>query len=107
MKDGFMVVFSTAPHNGLAIKIAKAMVKERLAACCNIVPIRSIYAWKGRVCDEREALCVFKTRASLYKRLEKRIREMHTYEVPEIVAFDIEAGYKDYLGWILESTQGR
>ncbi len=106
MRDRFVVVFSTAPDQKAALRIAGAVIKDRLAACCNIIPgLRSIYVWKGKVCDEKEVLCVFKTRKSMYKRLEKRIKEIHPYEVPEIIAVDIEAGFKGYLGWIGDATR--
>lgn len=107
MRDKFVVVFSTAPNNKAALRIAKAAIKDRLAACCSIVPgLRSIYEWKGKLCDEKEVLCVFKTRKAMCKKLEKRIRELHPYEVPEIIAVDIDSGFKGYLGWIYDATLG-
>ncbi|MCR4288394.1 MAG: divalent-cation tolerance protein CutA, partial [Deltaproteobacteria bacterium] len=67
---------------------------------------RSIYMWKGKPCDEPEALCIMKTRAVLFERLKARIMELHSYEVPEIIAVNIEAGLKEYLGWIDSVTVG-
>ncbi len=105
MKDGFIVVFSTAPNSEEAASIGRAVVEEGLAACCNIIPgLRSIYRWKGGICDEPEVLCVFKTRAALFERLESRIKEMHSYEVPEIVSVEIGKGLPEYLDWITGAT---
>ncbi len=107
MDKGHTVVFSTAPNADEGARIGKAVVEEGLAACCNIVPgLRSIYLWKGKLCDENEALCIFKTRDALFERLKKRIKELHTYEVPEIIAVEITDGLKEYLGWIDEVTKG-
>ncbi|MEK6531549.1 MAG: divalent-cation tolerance protein CutA [Deltaproteobacteria bacterium] len=106
MRDKFVVVFSTAPNQKAALRIAKSAVKDRLAACCNIVPgLRSIYVWKERLCDEKEVLCVFKTRKAMCKKLENRIKELHPYEVPEIIAVDIDSGFKGYLEWIHAATR--
>jgi periplasmic divalent cation tolerance protein len=105
MDNGHIVVFMTAPDAGKAAAIGRKAVEEGFAACCSIIPsVRSIYTWKGEVCDESEALCVFKTRAGLFEGLKERIKELHPYEVPEIIAFDIKAGLKEYLSWIDGST---
>jgi len=107
MNDGYIMVFSTAPSGEQAAVIAKAAIDEGLAACCNIVPgLRSIYKWKGEVCDESEVLCIFKTRGALFERLRDRIREIHPYEVPEVVRVDITGGLADYLDWIGANTIG-
>lgn len=107
-EKGHIVVFMTASSADEGANIGKKTVEEGLAACCNIVPsIRSIYVWKGKLCDEPEALCVFKTRAELFERLRARIKELHSYEVPEIIALKIEAGHADYLKWIDVVTGAR
>jgi periplasmic divalent cation tolerance protein len=88
-----------------AAKIARALVEERLAACANIIgPVRSIYRWRGAIEDEREYLIMVKTRARLYPVLERRVKELHSYEVPEIVAIALAAGSRRYVEWIFEST---
>lgn len=108
MKDGYLIVLTTVPNSEQGVALGKKIVEEGLAACCNIIhSVRSIYVWKGKVCDEEEAMCLFKTRAALFDQLKKRIRELHSYEVPEIIAVDIEAGLKEYLGWIDEVTGGK
>src|SRR3972149_11145766 len=101
---GNIVVFSTAPSGDEAERIGRAVVEERLAACCNVVGgLKSIYTWKGELCSEHEVLCIFKTRRDLFEPLKRRIKELHTYEVPEIIALDITSGLKEYLGWIDEN----
>lgn len=105
MTDGHVAVFMTAASMDEAASIAKKAVEERLAACCNIISgVRSIYAWKGSIHDSAEVLCVFKTRSSLFEPLRQRIKELHSYEVPEIVAVEIKAGLAEYLAWIDAST---
>jgi periplasmic divalent cation tolerance protein len=105
MKDSYVVVFSTAPNAEDASSIATAVVDEGLAACCNIVPgLRSIYKWKGELCDEPEVLCIFKTRAGLFEKLRDRIKELHSYEVPEVVSIAIDNGLPEYLDWITGDT---
>jgi len=99
------VVFVTAPNEESALAIGRALVEERLAACANLVgPIRSIYRWKDNVEDAGEHLLIIKTRAGLCGALEKRVKELHPYEVPEIIAVKIESGSPQYLAWIHEST---
>lgn len=107
MADGYIMVLITVskPEEGEAI--AKKVVEEGLAACCNIISgLRSIYSWEGKLCNEPEALCIFKTRASMFDRLKDRIKEQHSYKVPEIISIDIKNGLAEYLGWIDESTNG-
>ncbi len=95
----------TAGSEDQAVRIARALVEERLAACVNLVaPVRSIYRWGRAVEDEREFLLLIKTRKTLYPRLERRVRELHSYEVPEIVALAPAAGHQPYLDWLFEST---
>ncbi len=100
------IVFVTAGSEEEAAKIGQTLVEERLAACANLVPgIRSIYRWKGKICDEREFLIIIKTRTSKFEALQKRVRELHSYEVPEIVSFPISRGLPQYLAWVLEETE--
>jgi len=101
----YIVVFVTAPENE-APALAKTLVEERLVACVNLVPgLRSIYWWQGKVEDEPEVLCIMKTRSNLFESLSDRVRELHSYEVEEIIALPILAGNLPYLDWITENTQ--
>lgn len=94
------VVLVTAGSQAEAEAIAKTLIAERLAACVSITPIRSIYTWKNEVCSENEWQLMIKTDLSLFETLEKKIREIHSYEVPEIIALPIGAGSEPYLQWI-------
>ncbi len=101
----YILILSTTPTRLLAQKISKILVKEKLAACVNISsPIESTYFWKGKICCEKEFLLLIKSKKSLFKKIEKRIRELHTYEVPEIIALPILQGNEDYLTWITKQT---
>jgi len=94
-------VFITAANEDQAAAIAKALVEEGLAACVNIVPaIRSIYKWKGEVCDDRETLLIAKTSAARFPALAERVKALHSYEVPEIIAIPITDGSKGYMDWL-------
>lgn len=99
-----VAVLVTCPGDR-APELARALVAARLAACVNIVgEVRSIYSWKGEVCDDAESLLVVKTRASLFEALRERVVELHPYDVPEVIALPIEKGHTPYLRWIAEST---
>ncbi len=88
-----------------ASEIAGILVEKGLAACVNIVPeIRSIYRWNGQTCNDTERLMIIKTRKHLFEKLQSVIKKMHPYEVPEIISFDIQQGYPEYLRWIDDST---
>lgn len=102
------IVLCTAGRDQEARSIARRLVDERLAACVNIVgPIRSVYRWRDAVEDEAEFLLLIKTRASLLRRVEQRVIELHSYEVPELLALAPSGGSAAYLGWLLESTASR
>ena len=99
------VVLVNAASEAQAVSIANALVNERLAGCANIVsPIRSVYRWQGAVHDETEHLMVIKTRASLVAKVEARVKALHSYEVPEVIALPIVGGSASYLDWIFDST---
>ena len=100
----YIVVYVTAPEKEAAA-LAKTLVEERLAACVNLVPgIRSFYWWKGKIEDDPEVLCIMKTQTSLFDALRNRVRELHSYEVEEIIALPIIAGNQPYLDWIKANT---
>ena len=101
----YIVVYVTAPEDE-AVDLARTLVEERLVACVNLVPgLRSIYWWQGKVEDEPEVLCIMKTRSNLFESLRDRVRELHSYEVEEIIALPILAGNLPYLNWIKENTK--
>jgi periplasmic divalent cation tolerance protein len=99
------LVLTNCPDGDVAETIARALVSERLAACANILaPCRSIYEWKGRVCEEVEVPVLIKTTAARYAAVEARVRELHPYELPELVAVDLAAGLPAYLDWVAGQT---
>ena len=94
-------VITATETRDAALEIAKSVVKRRLAACAQAIgPICSTYWWKGDLETTTEWACVMKTRQSLYEELEQAIREVHPYEVPEILAVPVVAGSRDYLEWL-------
>jgi len=104
--ENIAVVLVTVPNVEVAYSIAKTIVKEKIAACVNVIPkIRSIYTWEEDVCDEPETLMIIKTRRQLFEKLKERVKELHPYDVPEIIALPLVDGIKDYLSWVLEVTQ--
>jgi len=101
MEKGYIQVFTTTDKREEAERIAKAIVERRLAGCVQILgPIRSTYWWKGKLETAEEWLLFIKSSEDLYERLEGAIKELHPYEVPEIIAMPIVAGSEDYLGWL-------
>jgi periplasmic divalent cation tolerance protein len=101
-----IVVLVTCSSTGQALKIARALVTARLAACGNVIqaPVRSIYRWKGRVESAKEFLLILKTTRWHFAAIGQAVRSLHTYELPEIIAVPIATGARDYLAWIAESV---
>ncbi|MEX0267650.1 divalent-cation tolerance protein CutA [Leptolyngbyaceae cyanobacterium UHCC 1019] len=99
----FGVVLVTIAAQEEAIAIAQALVKLKLAACVSILPIQSIYTWQGTLHQENEWQLLIKSDLSKFIELETKIRELHSYEVPEIIALPIIAGSQPYLQWIEQS----
>jgi periplasmic divalent cation tolerance protein len=101
----FAVVLVTAATREQALAIARALVEERLAACVNVVDgVTSVYRWEGKLNEDREALLVAKTRRALVDRVALRVRELHTYSCPEVIALPLAAGAPAYLAWLAGET---
>lgn len=101
-----LVVFVTAPGEEDAAKIARALVEERLAGCVNIVRgIRSVYRWQEKIEDDAEVLMICKTKTTLFAELSERVKELHPYTVPEVIALPVVAGSEDYLQWLADVTK--
>lgn len=100
-----IIVFVTCGSEVEGLKIANALVEGRLAACVNLVsPVRSIYRWEGKIWDEKEWLLIIKTQQDRFEELEKKVKALHSYSVPEIVSLPITEGSSAYLNWIKENT---
>jgi len=99
-----VVVYVTAPGTEEARTLARALVDERLAACVNLLPVESIYRWEGQVETAAETLLVIKTRRDRLDGLVRRVRALHPYAVPEIIALPLVGGWPPYLQWIAEET---
>ncbi len=103
--DQAIVVFVTAASEPEATRLAEALVAEQLAACVNIVAnIHSIYRWQGKVQQDREHLLIIKTRRAKFAALELRVRALHSYDVPEVIAVEVVDGSERYLAWIRDNT---
>lgn len=102
--DDPVVVYVTASSEEEAGRIGKTLVQEGFAACVNIVSgIRSIYVWKGELCDDDEVLLIIKSRRIHIDEIVKRVKDLHSYQVPEVIALPIIQGSEDYLNWMEES----
>jgi periplasmic divalent cation tolerance protein len=101
----FIVVLVTCGSAAEGERLARSLVEERLAACVNRIPaVQSVYRWEGKVEESTEELLVIKTRADLFAALEKRVRELHSYSVPEVIALPIMNGSEAYLKWLGEQV---
>ncbi len=99
-----LVVMMTAANRDEARSIARRLVEERLAACCTIAAeVESVYRWEGKVEEATETMVMIKTDREHFPELERRIRQLHSYDVPEIIALPVVAGSEAYLRWIGES----
>lgn len=100
-----IVIFITCGSEEEALKIAHSLVEEHLAACVNLIsPIRSIYRWEGKIWDEREWLLIVKTQRQRFEELERKVKSLHSYSVPEIIGLPIVEGSSSYLNWLAEMT---
>jgi len=107
MADEALLVLSTFPDVATARRIGRQLVEERCAACANLLPtVESIYWWDGKVESGNETLVFFKTSAERYEALETTLRQLHPYDVPEIIALPIERGSSDYLRWVIGNCAG-
>jgi len=103
-----LIVLTTVDKEEIAEKIANALVERRIAACVNLLPLGvSIYRWKEKVCRDREYMLFIKTSAHLFNEVRDTIREIHTYELPEVIALPIAVGEEKVLDWITTSVKPR
>ncbi len=99
----FQLVLTTTDSEELANRIARELVERRLAACVNLVgPVQSVYRWEGQVVCSEERLLILKTRVDRFQQVSSAIRELHTYDVPEVLAVPLSAGDERYLSWLAD-----
>lgn len=97
----------TGPDREQLVRLGRALVGERLIACMNVVDrVTSVYRWEGEVCEEAEALGILKTTAARGEAVERRIRELHPYAVPEVLFIPVAAGSPPYIDWVAEQVTG-
>ena len=106
MKTQHCLVLVTCPTTRQALRLAKVLVRRRLAACVNVVPaIRSLFWWQGKVDQARETLLLIKTTARRFEALRAAVCSLHPYDVPEVIALPITRGHRPYLQWIEDSLR--
>jgi periplasmic divalent cation tolerance protein len=104
VSEEFVVALSTFPDPETARRIARELVETALVACANIVPaVESMYFWKDKVEQSAEVFVIFKLTALRFDEFSKRLRQLHPYDVPEIIRLNVADGSPDYLRWISES----
>ena len=100
------MIYITTSSRDEALRIGRTVVGDRLAACANVLPgVTSVYWWQGEVQEEGETSLILKTRSELVERLTRRVKELHTYDCPCVVALPIAGGNPDFLQWIAEETR--
>ena len=103
----YCVILVTTGTRRQAEDIARALVEEGLAACCNILPgVRSVYRWKGVTQEDEEQLLIIKSKTARFSLIEARVRELHAYDVPEVIMLPLTGGSAPYLAWIEQSLTG-
>jgi periplasmic divalent cation tolerance protein len=107
MQSSAIVVLITVPSREVGRQVAEALLEGKLAACVNIIPaVNSLYWWGGEIQDDQETLLVVKTRAEIFQdQLVPAVREVHPYDLPEIIALPVVMGLDSYLQWIEDETR--
>ncbi len=102
-----VVIFITTADNGEANRVSEHLLNKKKIACVNIIPkVNSLFWWQGKIETEEERLLIIKTKASVLSEIVNLVKEVHSYEVPEIIALPIIGGNEDYLRWIIEEVEG-
>lgn len=100
-----VVVLVTAGSEEEGQQIGRALVEEGWAACVTLVPsVRSIFRWEGKICEEGEVLLLIKSRRDVLDRIVERVKALHSYEVPEVIALSVVGGSEAYLKWVEEAV---
>ena len=102
----YLIVFMTASNREEAEKIVRVLLEEKLIACANIIePVSSFFWWQGKIENEKEVLAIMKSNETLFEKLQKQVTELHSYDVPEILALPIVAGSQSYLNWMKDCLE--
>ena len=102
--DKMILLISSFPSMGSARKVGTTLIKEKLAACVNIISnVSSIYEWEEKIEEKQEILTLIKTKSKNFDKVKSRIKILHSYEIPEIIAIDISNSCQDYKNWLLKS----
>jgi len=104
--EKILLIYTTTGSRAEALRIARALLEERLIACANSFPISSRYWWKGKLEKSREVGLLLKTRGSLYPRVEKRLKALHSYTVPAIETWELARVSRPFRDWLLKETKG-
>lgn len=103
----FIIIYCTVPNKKEGKIIAKSLIENNLAACINVIDkIESTFSWDGELCEETEAMMIIKTKKVLFEEIRTSIKELHSYNVPEIIALPIVEADETYLKWIAHETRG-
>ncbi|NQT72606.1 MAG: divalent-cation tolerance protein CutA [Chloroflexi bacterium] len=100
----FAIVLCTTPVSDTE-KLARTLVEEKLVACINVADVKSFFRWEGKLEEEEEALLIMKTKADKVKEVIDRVKVLHSYDVPEVIALPIIDGNNDYMDWVRESVE--
>jgi len=101
-----ILIYITASSNEEARSIGRTLIEERLCACVNIIDnMQSIYRWQGNIEEAKEVILIVKTQKSLFEQVQKRVKELHCYEVPCVIQIDVPKGSQEYLKWISDETK--
>ena len=104
--DAITVVLTSVGTEQQAVEISEELIARRLATCVNIIPcLRSIYRWKGKICEDTEYLLLIKTPEKLFEEVSSAIREYHSYELPEILALPVTAAEANFHQWVLQMVE--
>ncbi|MGQ9531014.1 MAG: divalent-cation tolerance protein CutA [Candidatus Bathycorpusculaceae bacterium] len=106
MRSNHIIVIVTAPNKSEAEKIVQSMFNERLIACANIIgPVHSLFWWQGKIESAEEYMLLMKTNAGMFEKIAEKVKSLHSYEVPEIIAMPIVKGFKHYLEWLTKTLR--
>ncbi len=100
----YSIVLATVPSKEVGVQLARELVDRKMAACVNILPATSVYRWEGKVREDEEHLMVIKTRRTFVDDIRDLFDEQHPYDLPEVIALEVEDGSADYLNWIKGET---